>query len=372
MGIEWKTGTVKSIIAVRAKLQEIVLEMADGSSCRAYHDLSAFPPLMPGHQVLANTTAVTLGLGTGGAHFVLAPLAPELSTGGALPPGHIMKLRYTALQRAVLAVEEAESGAQEKLAGNNTLERMPVLIGELHSMLPAAVSWLRYQACGERPLRIAYVMTDGAALPIAISQHVERLNELRWLAGTITYGHAYGGDHEAVNKYTALLAAKHVLQADIAIVTMGPGIVGTGTAYGYTGIETGELVNAVAALEGIPIFMSRVSFGDRRERHRGLSHHSITALKTAAVARAVVPLPILSSPAQSGIVDSQTATSRLMDKHEIVWREAPALDRMETAMQAYGVSITSMGRGLRDDPPFFASVCAAADEALGKLFAADR
>ncbi|CAG7612220.1 hypothetical protein PAESOLCIP111_01499 [Paenibacillus solanacearum] len=369
VGIQWQTGIVIEIVAAGEKLQEIVLETADGDRCRAYHDLTAFAPLRPGDEVLANTTAVALGLGTGGAHFVLAPLAQVHSGGGPLPPGHIMKLRYTALQRAVLAVEEADSGMQEKLAGRSTLERMPVLIGELHSMLPAAVAWLRCRNDGKQPVRIAYIMTDGAALPIALSRHVDRLNALGWLAGTITYGHAYGGDLEAVNKYTALLAAKHVLEADIAIVTMGPGIVGTGTPYGYTGIETGELVNAVSALGGIPVFMPRVSFGDARERHRGLSHHSITALKTAALASAAVPLPLLSSPEQADILRDQAASSRIADKHRIVWREAPSPDRMEAALCAYGAAITSMGRGWRDDPPFFAAVCTAADEALAGLAA---
>ncbi|TVY11701.1 DUF3866 family protein [Paenibacillus cremeus] len=348
-----------------------MLTMADGSCCRAVHDLTAFEPLEPGDHVLANVTAVSLGLGTGGVHFVHAPLQTNRPTPLFAPgpgPGHIMKLRYTSLQRSVLAAEEEASPHHAVLAGARSLEQLPVLIGELHSMLPAAVSWLRYRTgMGNsnmmRPLRIAYIMTDGGSLPLAVSRHAARLKALGWLAGTITYGHAYGGDLEAVNKYTALLAAKHVLHADLAIVTMGPGIVGTGTALGFSGMETGELVNAVRALGGLPVFIPRISFGDARERHCGLSHHTRTALGTAAIAEAIVPLPLLGAAEQLRLLREQ-AEDLLEREHELRWIAAPAVEQMETAFQAYEAPITSMGRGLLDDPLFFAAVCAAADAAL--------
>ena len=73
---------------------------------------------------------------------------------------------------------------------------------------------------------------------------------MEWLKTTITYGQAYGGKVETVSKFSALVAAKHVARADISLVTMGPGIVGTNTRYGFSGLEVGELVNAVYALGG--------------------------------------------------------------------------------------------------------------------------
>ena len=50
-----------------------------------------------------------------------------------------------------------------------------------------------------------------------------------WLACTITVGHAFGGDLETVTLHTGLLAARHVLGAQVAVVAQGPGNLGTGS-----------------------------------------------------------------------------------------------------------------------------------------------
>lgn len=352
------------------QLQFVEVLQSDGTTARAIHDLTIFPELAVGDAVLMNTTAEALGLGTGGNHFIHAILDKHGVTAAAAlsGEGHIMKLRYTSLQRSVLAAEEQDSPYHETLAGRRTLERMPVLIGELHSMLPAAVCWLRQLAekseSNVRELRIAYIMSDGGALPLSISRHAARLRELSWLAGTVTYGHAYGGDLETVNKFTALLAARHVLHADIAIVIMGPGIVGTGTVYGCSGLEVGELINAVHALKGMPVVIPRISFADPRERHQGISHHTLTALTDAALTPCVIPLPLITSAKESMLLKRQSLQYELGRLHHLQWMAAPAAGEMVTAFEPYGEPITSMGRGLQDDPAFFAAVCCAASAAF--------
>ena len=80
-------------------------------------------------------------------------------------------------------------------------------------------------------------MTDGAALPIYLSKNVDTLKKKGLIDNTITIGSAFGGDYECINIYTALITAKEVLKADVVFVSMGPGIAGTGTKYGFTGIE---------------------------------------------------------------------------------------------------------------------------------------
>ena len=81
-------------------------------------------------------------------------------------PGHIMKLRYTSLQADVGSTEEhldAGTGARVSIDG------LPVVATPLHSQLPAVAIGVR----SVRPdARIAYVMTDGAALPLALSDLV--------------------------------------------------------------------------------------------------------------------------------------------------------------------------------------------------------
>ena len=71
---------------------------------------------------------------------------------------------------------------------------------------------------------------------------------------------------------------------------MGPGIAGTGTKYGFTGIEQGPILDAVKKLGGMPISIPRISFADKRDRHQGISHHSITVLKE--IVNVDVHLPI--------------------------------------------------------------------------------
>src|SRR5690606_2852096 len=114
-----------------------------------------------------------------------------------------------------------------------TLDGMPVVACCLHSQVPVvAVSLL----AAAPQARVAYVMTDGAALPIALSDLVVDMVGNGLVAATITAGQAFGGDLEAVSVPSALLLARHVLGADAVIVGMGPGVVGTGTAFGTTAV----------------------------------------------------------------------------------------------------------------------------------------
>ena len=120
------------------------------------------------------------------------------------------------------------------MADADSLEGQPVVIGSVHSHLLPAVAGVK----ARRPdARIAYVMTDGGALPASWSATVARLKGRGEICGCVTSGHAFGGDLEAVNIYSALLAARHVLAADVTVVAMGPGVVGVGTPFGHTGLE---------------------------------------------------------------------------------------------------------------------------------------
>lgn len=371
--IEWKLGVVQHIPDTigedKSVIQEVEVLLEDGSLALAIHDTGLFPRLAEGDQVLLNTTAVSLHLGSGGVHFVHAILSG--SGGLNLPPaertGHIMKLRYTSLQRAVLAAEEPLSPHHDKFSSiPQTLEGMPVLAGELHSMLPAVLCFIRARQQVCKPLRIAYVMSDGGALPIAFSKHVKALQELNWLAGTITYGHAYGGDIETVNKYTALLAAKHILQADITVAVMGPGCVGTGTQLGFSGLEVGEILNAASALGGEPIVIPRVGFADKRARHRGISHHTLTVLSLVAHPGVIAALPELEGE-QGDWLRRQIEETGLNRKHRLQWSSVSPIAAQEEACRAYKRPITSMGRGLHSDPAFFAGAEAAAAAAWSCL-----
>ena len=68
----------------------------------------------PGDDVVVNTTAVGLGLGTGGWHFVHWNLAVDRWDEPG--PGHIMKLRYSSLQVDTGAAEEHHPEPLQQLA----------------------------------------------------------------------------------------------------------------------------------------------------------------------------------------------------------------------------------------------------------------
>ncbi|MEY9927650.1 hypothetical protein ABH926_002284 [Catenulispora sp. GP43] len=309
----------------------------------AYPELVGRPEV--GDEVLLSVAALEMGLGTGGYALVVA--IPSRLPEDAPLEGHMVKARYTPLQTIVDGAEER----YPELASASSLDGMPVVVADLHSALPAVLAGIR----AERPAaRVAYVMTDGGALPLWFSRTVDGLREAGWLtAGTVTVGQAFGGDLECVTVHSGLLAARHVLNADIAVVTQGPGNLGTGTEWGFSGIACGEAVNAAAVLGGRPVAALRVSSGDARERHHGVSHHSLTAYGKVALARAEVAVPDVDDGFWHGVA-SQTA--ELAARHTVV---SVPVDGLDSALRSCPVKLSTMGRGLEQDyAAFLASACA--------------
>jgi len=358
------TATVTEVIATRPGYTELGVQVEDSwefAKAIAYlHQL-----FQPGDRVLLNTTAVRLGLGTGGAHFVVAklPAHHDQAETDVLPNrwGHIMKLRYSPCQLAVDSVEEQGSPYHQIFTDESlSLEQTPVLIGELHSLLPAVVA-----ACKQRlpHSRIVYVMLDGASLPIALSRQVRLLRERDLLAATVTTGHAWGGDFEAVTIYSGLLAAKHVAKADIICCFLGPGVAGTGTPLGFSGMQLAEVIHAVSLLDGIPIFIPRISFADPRERHRGISHHSRTVLKRFALRPTLTCLPRFFD-ARDEWITRQCDEDQLADRHVLVNIPAVSLSVVSELGRIYQLVLSTMGRSLSDDPAPFQTAVSAADIAV--------
>jgi hypothetical protein len=208
--------------------------------------------------------------------------------------------------------------------------------------------------------RVVYVMQDGGALPAWFSRTCATLREAGWLAATVTTGQSFGGDLETVTVHTGLLAARHVLGADIAVIAQGPGNLGTGTRWGFSGVAAGEAVNAVAALGGRPVASLRVSDADPRERHRGVSHHSLTAYGRVALARAQVVVPALEGEFGDLVA---AGAARLSERHEIV---TVPVDGLEAALRACPARLSTMGRGLDEDLAYFLAAAAAGRQA-GRL-----
>jgi hypothetical protein len=340
------------------------LAMAEGESeprrIVAYPALTG--PLTVGDAVVLNATATGLGLGTGGVDFVVRNESRPLpETVGLSDRGdeHIVKLRYTPVQHAVTACEMDPRHADGWESADD-LGGMPVVVCGLHSQIAPAAAAVK----AARPAaRVAYVLTDGAALPLAFSRLVRDLRAAGLLDATLTAGQAFGGEYECVTVPSALLAARHLARADVTIVAQGPGNAGTGTRYGFSGIEQGWLMDIAGALGGSAIGVLRLSSADPRPRHLGLSHHSVTALGRIASRRAVVAFPAGPDWAEvRAAVDASPIVTAA--RHRVEETDgAPGL----ALLAERGLRVTSMGRGVDADPLFFHAAAAAGAVAARNL-----
>ncbi|MGZ8611342.1 MAG: DUF3866 family protein [Actinomycetota bacterium] len=309
----------------------------------AYPQLTG--PIRVDDAVVLNTTAAVLGLGTGGFHLVVAVEGRATDLGH---DGRVVKARYTPLQTVVESVEETHRDALEASPG---LRGRPVVCAPLHSMLGPAAAGARAAGAG----RIVYVMTDGAALAGGFSRLVPRLRDAGLLDGWISCGQAFGGELEAVTIWTGLLAAVDVLGADVVLVADGPGNLGTDTAWGVTALQSGHALNAAASLGGRAVAALRISFADPRERHRGVSHHSLRILEHVGGPGAHVAVPVLDEPGRAAVWDALRAHA-LEERHQLVETDGrPGPEELERR----GVEVTSMGRGPAEDPVFFLAAGAA-------------
>jgi Protein of unknown function (DUF3866) len=356
--IRWRSGVVSALRREWAGAVEVDVAV-DGAAVRAlaYPELTGRP--QPGDRALLNTGALDLGLGTGGYALVVA--LPDRLPPDRDGPGHLIKARYTPLQATVLGADEQGSPHHEILREADDLDGIPVVVADLHSALPAVLAGYR---AGSAAGRAVYVMLDGAALPAWFSRTAAALRGAGWLAAIVTVGQAFGGDLEAVTLHSGLLAARHVLGADLVVVSQGPGNLGTGTRWGFSGVAAGEAVNAAAVLGGRPVASLRISDADPRERHRGISHHSLTSYGRVALARADVVLPGL--PGEFG-ERVAAAAAPLAARHNLVMVSVAGL---ADALRACPVPLSTMGRGLDQDLAYFLAAAAAGRHAA--VLAAER
>ncbi|HKN41088.1 MAG TPA: DUF3866 family protein [Acidimicrobiia bacterium] len=349
----FRSGVVVGLLEERRGLQRVEVDLGDGPE-RAYVLTQVTGPVAVGDRVVVNTTAVELGLGTGGWHVVHWNLAREEWREPG--PGHVLKARYTSLQADVGSTEEREAA----LADCDSVGGMPVVAAGLHSQVPAVAAAFKAVSTeiGAPGARLVYVMTDGAGLPLALSDLVAALTARGLLDATVTCGQAFGGDFEAVSVFSALAVARHVAGADAVVVAMGPGVAGTGTRLGFSAIEVGPVLDAATAVGGRPVACLRASFADPRPRHRGLSHHSATALGLACRSRVTVPLPLVGGPEEETLRAGMAAAG-LDVRHDVVATKPPDILGL---FERHGLVVTSMGRPAAADPVLFA--CAAAAGAL--------
>jgi len=335
-------------VAGRLKLRRGVVVSAaplevevEGERRRAWADQVLLGEMREGDEVIVNTAALDLGLGSGGFDVVHVNLTRGLKGGGE-GDAHVMKLNYTSLQHPVDPVERPNSRFLSSAgADKGTTRSTPVVVLPLHGHL-APATWAFAQAAPG--LRVGYVQTGGGALPGSFSRDVKQLRERNLLCGHITTAPSYGGEHESLSTVGALDAAATDLNWDAILIGPGPGIIGSDTAYGHGGIAALENAHAALSLGLSTLISPRLSSSDPRDRHRGLSHHTQTVLQLL-LAPVAVPIP-----------DGEPEVAAALDpfRHDV---EQVAVDLDGYA--AADLPASTMGRSLQDDPLFFAAALAA-------------
>ena len=322
LGLRWGT-----ISAVGERHDGVVRLEVDGRPCLAYPRLTG--EVEVGDVVLVNVQATELELGSGGFDVLYA----NLTRGLQLPVAeraHVMTLPYTPGQLAARFVEEEGAEDTERLAGT------PVVCLGLHSQLAPVCAALAGR-------RVAYVQQGGGALPVSLSDTVRALKARKLLEMAIAVSPCLDGDVQCVTVASSLLHAAG-RGADVVVCGIGPGIVGTASRFGHGGLAVADAANAASALGGAPIVAPRVSFGDERERHQGVSHHTPSALEIC-LGEVRVAWPYgLERPDGLDVVEVDVTG----------W---------ETACGS--LPLTHMGRGPREDPWFFAAAFAAGRLAAG-------
>jgi hypothetical protein len=314
----------------------LVVEV-DGRERRAWADEVLLGEMREGDEVVVNAAALDLGLGSGGFDVVHVNLTRGLG-GGVEGDAHVMKLNYTSLQHPVEPVESGSTPADV------TPKKLPVAVLPLHGHL-APAAWAAAQAWPGT--RVGYVQTAGGALPGSLSRDVATLRARGLLAGHITAAPSYGGEHEALSTVGALDAAARALGWDAVLVGPGPGIIGSDTEFGHGGMEALNSAHAALSLKLPTILSPRLSSGDPRERHRGLSHHTATVLELL-----LAPVTVAIPEGAADLASQISATSIGLHRVEPVPVD---LD----GYAASGLPTTTMGRGLADDPLFFEAPLAA-------------
>ena len=302
----------------------------DGEHRFAWADTTLLGEMHEGDEVVVNVAALDLELGSGGFDLVHVNLTRGLAGGGS-GEGHVMKLNYTSLQHPVEPVEGVKRGRP-----------IPILVLPLHGHL-APAAWAAAQAAPG--LRVGYVQTAGGALPGSLSRDVRQLRDRGLLCGHVTAGPAYGGEAEAISVPGALDAAAG-LGWDAVLAGPGPGIIGSATRLGHGGMAALDTAHAALALGMQTTLSPRLSALDPRPRHRGVSHHTLTVLELL-----LAPVGVVAPQGEEEIAARLESAGGGRHRLQV---GAAYLERYAESDLPSQV----MGRGLTEDPLFFAAALA--------------
>jgi hypothetical protein len=365
--LKLRRAVVSEVIRRAGPEQELVVELG-GRSRPAIADVALVGAAEIGDELIVNVQALDLGLGSGGFDIVHVNLTRGLGMADTTE-ANVMKLNFTSLQHAVTPVED------ERLC--LPVERAAAVLA-LHGQL-AALAWAFARAAPGA--KLGFVQTEGGALPGGRSRTVRSLRERGLLAGHLTAGAAFGGEGEAITLAGAVHHGLQTLGWDAAVCGPGPGIVGSSSPLGHGGMSALDSAHAALALGCPTLLVARMSSSDPRARHRGISHHTLMVLdlllEPVSVALPTgVQIPLEHRAEVRAIFDGQSAGPTgsggtaggegdpAIERRNLTGPQRIARHdwrRVEVDLAGYsasGLPAETMGRGLSEDPLFFAAALA--------------
>ena len=198
-------------------------------------------------------------------------------------------------------------------------------------------------------------MTDGGALPAWFSRTARRAAPTGSPARSPSARRS-AATSRPTNVHSGLLAARHVLRADVAVVTPGAGQPRHRHPLGLLRRRRRARRSTRRPRWAAGRSASlRISDADPRARHRGVSHHSLTAYGRVALAPADLVVPDGLPEPLAAAVDA--ALAPLGPPHRARPGRRRRAGRRRCA--ALPVQLSTMGRGLDADHAYFLSAAAA-------------
>ncbi|MEZ0536068.1 DUF3866 family protein [Caldicellulosiruptoraceae bacterium PP1] len=345
--IKIKKGIVTKNIKVTNNIQIVEVKLNNRTSY-AINFLDINNPVDINQEVLVNITANYLNLGTGGYDFIIPQGQFENKKNG-----HIMKLRYTPLQFSVLTEEEKDKTIFERTP---YLNKENIVVCELHSMIAPIAIYLKQFL---PKIKISVILTDWGMLNANLSENIQYLKSKKLIDFVITCGEAFNGDFECINEINSIILSQQ-LQADVIIIGPLPGIVGTGSKFGFSTYNMIHVIEDIYRFNGQAILPIRLSKMDKRDRHKIISHHFITILNYLN-AQAIIPLYKFED---NVFYDN---ILKIIEKYKVKHRIIYIDSLYKLDLNQHLAILNTMKKGINDEKEFFDECFATAHFILQKI-----
>ena len=333
----------------------------DGERRPAWADPALIGPVEVGDEVVVNTEALDLGLGSGGFDLVHVNLSRGLAGGGAAGE-HVMKLNYTSLQHPVEPVE-----ARRRARGRVATARPWSSRCTVTWRPPPGRRRRRARGCDSASSRGRARRCRARSRATSPSFASAGL-----ICGHVTAGAAYGGEHEAISVAGALDAAGPRLGWDAIVVGPGPGSSARRRASATAGWRrstrhTRRWRSACRrwSARGFRAPTSAIATAASAITRRSLLELLLAPVRVPVPEAEIEGWPLLAVEAPEG-GSAQAALDDLIEicsgRHDI----AVEADRPRR-LRASGLPAQTMGRTLAEDPLFFAAPLAAGRALAGAV-----